>query len=84
MTSQMTNTPTSHEAPRWARTMRDVTDYLVSDFLGGPRPWKFAWVINFQKVCVYRRVIKTIAAEIANHMDECIRIPYRLILVGRI
>ena len=23
---------------------------MVEDFLGGPRPWKFAWVINFQKV----------------------------------
>jgi hypothetical protein len=29
--------------------MRRFTDYLVCDFLGGPRPWKFAWVINFQK-----------------------------------
>jgi protein-S-isoprenylcysteine O-methyltransferase Ste14 len=29
--------------------MRRVTDYLVQDFGGGPRPWKFAWVINFQK-----------------------------------
>ena len=29
--------------------MRRFTDYLSQDFLGGPRPWKFAWVINFQK-----------------------------------
>ncbi|TXH87787.1 MAG: DUF1295 domain-containing protein [Rhodoferax sp.] len=29
--------------------MRRVTDYLSQDFGGGPRPWKFAWVINFQK-----------------------------------
>ena len=29
--------------------MRRFTDYLVCDFMGGPRPWKFAWVINFQK-----------------------------------
>ena len=29
--------------------MHRFTDYLVCDFLGGPRPWKFAWVINFQK-----------------------------------
>ena len=29
--------------------MRRLTDYLVLDFLGGPRPWKFSWVINFQK-----------------------------------
>ena len=29
--------------------MRRLTDYLVLDFLGGPRPWKFSWIINFQK-----------------------------------
>ena len=29
--------------------MHRITDHLVHDFLGGPRPWKFAWVINFQK-----------------------------------
>ena len=28
--------------------MRRWTDYFVKDF-GGPRSWKFAWVINFQK-----------------------------------
>ncbi len=36
-------------APRWASTMRRITDYLVGDFLGGPRPWKLAWIVNFQK-----------------------------------
>ena len=30
--------------------MRRVTNYLVNDFGGGPRPWKLAWVINFQKL----------------------------------
>ena len=29
--------------------MRRWTDYFVKDFGGGPRSWKFAWVINFQK-----------------------------------
>lgn len=29
--------------------MRRLTDWLVCDFGGGPRPWKFSWVINFQK-----------------------------------
>jgi hypothetical protein len=29
--------------------MHRWTDYFVKDFGGGPRPWKFAWVINFQK-----------------------------------
>jgi protein-S-isoprenylcysteine O-methyltransferase Ste14 len=36
-------------APEWAAAMRRMTNYLVHDFAGGPRPWKFAWVINFQK-----------------------------------
>ncbi len=35
--------------PVWASTLNRFTQYAVSDFLGGPRPWKFAWVINFQK-----------------------------------
>lgn len=36
-------------APAWATAMRKFTTWLVEDFLGGPRPWKFSWVINFQK-----------------------------------
>ena len=36
-------------APAWAVGTRKLTDYLSKDFLGGPRPWKFAWIINFQK-----------------------------------
>ena len=39
----------SMNAPAWALAMRRMTDYLVQDAGGGPRPWKFAWVINFQK-----------------------------------
>jgi protein-S-isoprenylcysteine O-methyltransferase Ste14 len=35
--------------PAWAATLNRFTGYAVNDFLGGPRPWKFAWVINFQK-----------------------------------
>ena len=35
--------------PAWALAMRRFTDYLVNDCGGGPRPWKFSWVINFQK-----------------------------------
>ena len=41
---------TPYEAPGWAQTMRRTTDHMVCDFLGGPRPWKFAWVINLQKL----------------------------------
>jgi protein-S-isoprenylcysteine O-methyltransferase Ste14 len=36
-------------APALAQRMRAFTDHLVSDFAGGPRIWKFSWVINFQK-----------------------------------
>ncbi len=32
-----------------ALRVRAWTDYLTGDFLGGPRPWKFSHVINFQK-----------------------------------
>jgi hypothetical protein len=39
----------TQQAPAWASRMRRITDHLVQDFGGGPRPWKFAWVINFQK-----------------------------------
>jgi protein-S-isoprenylcysteine O-methyltransferase Ste14 len=37
------------DAPAWARTLRKINDYVSQDFLGGPRPWKLAWVVNFQK-----------------------------------
>jgi protein-S-isoprenylcysteine O-methyltransferase Ste14 len=36
-------------APALAQKMRALNDWLVTDFGGGPRPWKLAWVINFQK-----------------------------------
>ena len=35
--------------PAWAARLRRWTTWLVEDCLGGPRPWKLAWVINFQK-----------------------------------
>lgn len=37
------------QPPLWARRVRRATDYLVRDLGGGPRPWTFAWVIDFQK-----------------------------------
>jgi protein-S-isoprenylcysteine O-methyltransferase Ste14 len=55
------NTATPYEAPGWARAMRRFSDYLVSDFLGGPRPWKFAWVINFQKAGTFVFLLALIA-----------------------
>jgi len=35
--------------PAWALALRRLTTWAVEDAGGGPRPWKFAWVINFQK-----------------------------------
>lgn len=39
----------SANAPAWALAMRKFTNFISQDFLGGPRLWKMAWVINFQK-----------------------------------
>jgi protein-S-isoprenylcysteine O-methyltransferase Ste14 len=36
-------------APGWALVMRRFNDWLLGNIGGGPRPLKFAWVINFQK-----------------------------------
>jgi len=36
-------------APPWVLKLNHFTDYAVNDFGGGPRLWKFSWVINFQK-----------------------------------
>lgn len=50
MTSaSQTTSASATPPPAWAVAMRRFTDYLSKDFLGGPRPWKFSWVINFQK-----------------------------------
>ncbi len=40
---------TAYPAPAFAQKTRNFTNWLVNDFGGGPRPWKFSWVINFQK-----------------------------------
>ena len=49
MSTATASTPIRAKAPAWAEAMRRVNNYLMYDFGGGPRPWKFAWVINFQK-----------------------------------
>lgn len=36
-------------APAFARGLNRLTTYLSHDLLGGPRPWKLCWIINFQK-----------------------------------
>lgn len=35
--------------PSFAAKLRRFTTWAVEDAFGGPRPWKFSWVINFQK-----------------------------------
>lgn len=42
-------------APSWAGRLRNFNYWLVEDIGGGPRPWKLAWIINFQKMstCVF-------------------------------
>jgi hypothetical protein len=50
-----------YEAPGWAQAMRRLTDHVVVDFLGGPRPWKLAWVINFQKAGTFVFLLALIA-----------------------
>jgi protein-S-isoprenylcysteine O-methyltransferase Ste14 len=42
-------TSSAYPAARWAVWMRNFTDYLTTDFGGGPKFLKMAWVINFQK-----------------------------------
>ena len=42
------NVPTA-PAPAWAAAIRRITTWLSQDCGGGARPWKLAWVINFQK-----------------------------------
>jgi len=36
-------------APAWATALRRFTTWAGMTCGGGPRPWKLAWVINFQK-----------------------------------
>jgi hypothetical protein len=56
-----TGLSTPYDAPGWAQAMRRITDYLVIDFLGGPRPWKLAWIINFQKAGTFVFLLALIA-----------------------
>jgi protein-S-isoprenylcysteine O-methyltransferase Ste14 len=40
-----------HGAPRWAAGLRRMNNWLLYDLGGGPRPLKFAWLVNAQKAC---------------------------------
>ena len=37
------------ELPSGINKLNNLFNYLSTDFLGGPKILKFAWVINFQK-----------------------------------
>ena len=50
MDSQLTADTSATPAPAWISRLRDLNYYLVRDIGGGPRPWKLAWIINFQKI----------------------------------
>ncbi len=39
----------TNSAPAWAVRMRRLSTWISQDCGGGPRPWKLAWVVNFQK-----------------------------------
>ena len=41
--------PTPTTPPAWAVAARRATTFLTEEVGGGPRPWKFNWIINFQK-----------------------------------
>lgn len=43
------STDSGATGPAWALALRRLSDALFYDLLGGPRPWKFAWIINLQK-----------------------------------
>jgi hypothetical protein len=40
---------TARPPPKLAAFIAGLVSYLSEDALGGPRPWKLSWVINFQK-----------------------------------
>src|SRR5215468_8701616 len=47
--------------PTWAAMIGRFTNYVLSDFGGGPRLWKLAWVINFQKLGTLPILVGSIA-----------------------
>lgn len=40
---------TAAAAPGWAQALRRFNQLCMFDLAGGPRPFKLAWIINFQK-----------------------------------
>jgi protein-S-isoprenylcysteine O-methyltransferase Ste14 len=50
MVAATSSAPEPAKAPAWAAAIGRVSNHVLNDFGGGPRPWKMAWVINFQKL----------------------------------
>lgn len=48
-------------APFFAQKMAAFNAYMSQDFLGGPRPLKLAWVVNFQKTGTFAWVLGLMA-----------------------
>ncbi len=51
MSSSTTAVSIGQSAPRWAALLRRMNNWLLYDLGGGPRPLKFAWIVNAQKAC---------------------------------
>ena len=47
--TQKIDSANTRAVPPWAKKLNRMTSHAVNDLGGGPRPWKLAWVINFQK-----------------------------------
>jgi protein-S-isoprenylcysteine O-methyltransferase Ste14 len=44
-------TSLARSAPPWAARLRRMNDWLLYDLGGGPRPLKFAWIVDTHKAC---------------------------------
>ena len=49
MSTATASAPLPAKAPALAAVMRQRDQLPTKRLCGGPRPWKLAWVINFQK-----------------------------------
>lgn len=47
--SSNTEAPAHPPAPALAARLQALSQWVSQDIGGGPRPWKFSWVVNFQK-----------------------------------
>ena len=47
------DTVKNQDVPKLVKVMNNLYTYFSTDFLGGPKVLKFAWVINFQKASTF-------------------------------